>query len=204
MAYSDFNLSELEEQFQIQILEQKKAFSAINPANSSAFLKENLDRNLSLALAINTEKSRSEFIIAPILAEVKYLLQDQVSLFSGVEFEVDKTVGLNGFCDYIFSQDKEQLYLKTPVTVIVEAKKENLNSAIPQCIAAMLGAQQFNLQKNHPISQIFGVVTLGNLWKFLSLEDKIVTVDLQEFYVIPVEQILGVLVYMLTVNCHKG
>jgi hypothetical protein len=200
MAYSDFKLSELEEQFQIQIIEQKKAFSEVNPVESSNFLQENLDRHLSLALAINTEKARSEFIIAPILSEVKYLLKDQVSLFSGVEFDVDKSLGLNGFCDYIFSQDQEQLYIKAPVTVIVEAKKENLNSAIPQCIAAMLGAQHFNLQKNHPISPIFGAVTIGNLWKFLKLENRIVTVDLQEFYVIPVEQILGRLVYMLTVN----
>lgn len=200
MAYSDFSLSELEEKFQLKIIEQKKAFSEIKPIASSDFLKENLDRNLSLALAINTEKARSEFIIAPILAEVRYLLQDQVSLFSGVEFDVDKSLGLTGFCDYIISQDSEQLYLKAPVTIIIEAKKENLNSAIPQCIAAMLGAKQFNLQKNHPISPIFGVVTLGNLWKFLKLEDQTVIIDLQEFYVLPIEPILGILIEMLTVN----
>ncbi|HAC62275.1 MAG TPA: hypothetical protein DCF68_01750 [Cyanothece sp. UBA12306] len=200
MAYSDFNLSELEEVFPISIIEEQEAFRDIKSIDSSDFLKENLKRHLSLALAINTEKARSEFIIAPILSEIKYLLEDQVSLFSGVEFDVDKTQGLNGFCDYILCQDKEQLYIKAPVTVIIEAKKENLNAAIPQCIAAMLGAQQFNLHKNQQIRQIFGVVTLGNLWKFLRLENQTVIVDLQEYYVIPVEQILGILVYMLTAN----
>ncbi|MGK7932199.1 MAG: hypothetical protein AB4041_12305 [Microcystaceae cyanobacterium] len=63
MAYRDFSLSELEEQFQVQIIEEKKVFSAVHLVESSEFLQEHLDRNLALALAINTEKARSEFII---------------------------------------------------------------------------------------------------------------------------------------------
>ncbi len=197
MAYSDFTLSELEEKFQIQILETQSLFESITAVTPSDILEQTLKRNLNLALAINTEKSRSEFIIAPILAELRIILEKQISLFSGIDFDVDKSLGLNGFCDYIISRDREQLYLKAPVTIIVEAKKENLNAAIPQCIAAMIGAMYFNEQKDNPIKTIYGVVTIGNLWKFLKLEETQVTIDLTEYYVIPVEKILGILCYMM-------
>jgi hypothetical protein len=45
-----------------------------------------LQENVALALNINTEKARSEMIIAPMLIEVRKLLKKQVSIFSGIEF----------------------------------------------------------------------------------------------------------------------
>jgi len=42
-----------------------------------------------LALAIGTEKARSEMIIAPVLIEVRRQMQRKISLFSGVDFPVD-------------------------------------------------------------------------------------------------------------------
>lgn len=62
-----------------------------------------LNYSVPLALAINTEKARSEMIIAPMLVELKRLLNDQVSLFSGVEFNFDPEQDLTGFCDFIVS-----------------------------------------------------------------------------------------------------
>ncbi|MEL6383587.1 MAG: hypothetical protein AAFQ89_14265, partial [Cyanobacteria bacterium J06626_18] len=47
-----------------------------------------LEYSVPLALAINTEKARSEMIIAPMLVELKRLLQNQISLFSGIEFKL--------------------------------------------------------------------------------------------------------------------
>jgi hypothetical protein len=38
---------------------------------------------LPLALATGSEKARSELIIAPVLLEVRKILQRQISLFSG-------------------------------------------------------------------------------------------------------------------------
>ena len=45
---------------------------------------------------MNTEKARSELIIAPILMEAIRLARPPVSLFSGAAFDVDKEQGLNG------------------------------------------------------------------------------------------------------------
>jgi hypothetical protein len=45
-----------------------------------------------------------------VLLEVKRYLNDEVSLFSGINFDVDKDRDLNGFCDYILSRSPEQFY----------------------------------------------------------------------------------------------
>jgi hypothetical protein len=193
MAYSDFTLNSLEQKFGIEITEQTNLFSSIQPVAASNLLKEILQENLSLALAINTEKARSELIIAPILVELRRHFDKQISLFSGIEFNIDPAAGLNGFCDYVLSRNSEQLYLKAPVAVIVEAKKENLNAALPQCIAEMIAAQRFNQQQGNQINRVYGVVTIGNLWKFCQLEGNRATIDLDEYYVQPIDVLLGIL-----------
>ena len=81
-----------------------------------------------LALAINTEKARSEFIIAPLLMELRRSLGGTFGLFSGIEFDVDASRGLNGFCDFILTKWPRQLVLTAPLVMIVEAKNDNLRS----------------------------------------------------------------------------
>jgi hypothetical protein len=58
---------------------------------------------------VGSEKARSEFIIAPFLVELKDLVKDEISIFSGKEFNVDKELGLNGVCDFLISKSSDQL-----------------------------------------------------------------------------------------------
>ncbi len=81
--------------------------------------------------------------------------------------------------------------------VLIEAKKADLTLEIGQCIAEMLAAQRFNEQKNQPISTIYGVVSSGILWRFMKLEAQTVTIDLTDYPLQPVEQILAFLVWMV-------
>ena len=195
MAYSDFTLEDLKSQFSLKLVEVMGTFSA-EPIPVSDYLQETIQRNLLLATAINTEKARSEFLIAPVLAELKQI-NPNISLFSGTEFTVDKERGLNGTCDFLISRSSEQLTIEAPVAAIVEAKKENLNAAIPQCIAEMVAAQTFNLRKGKPIESIYGIVTSGSIWRFLRLIEHTVTIDLKEVYLSPLEVLLGILMSTL-------
>ena len=68
--------------------------------------------------AIDTEKARSEFVIAPVLGEVRRGLGTRFALFSGIEFDVDSARGLNGYCDFIFSRASIQIILTAPVVAI--------------------------------------------------------------------------------------
>lgn len=49
----------------------------------SPWLAETLHYNLPLALASNSEKARSEMIIAPILIDLRRQLQEQINLYFG-------------------------------------------------------------------------------------------------------------------------
>jgi hypothetical protein len=75
----------------------------------------------------------------------------------------------------------------------VEAKKENIMGGLGQCVAEMVAAQIFNQQADNEISIILGVVTSGNIWKFLQLQGKECRIDLNEYYLQDISKILGIL-----------
>lgn len=193
MSYSEFSLSKVQKEFDLIIKEKIDFFIETAIIDPSNFIKETLKDNLALALAINTEKSRSEMIIAPILIELRKKMNAQISLFSGTEFNVDIAKGLNGTCDFLISKSPEQLFIKSPVFTIIEAKKENLNGGLGQCIAEMIASQIFNQQEGNEIPIIYGAVTTGNIWKFLQLEKNEVCIDLTEYLINDLSKILGIL-----------
>lgn len=198
MAYSDFNLSEIKDRFQIVLEDATRLFPEVEPVPISHFLREVLEENVPLALAIHTEKARSEMIVTPILIEVRKLLDRRISLFSGVEFNVDKEQGLNGICDYLISLSKEQLYISAPVVALVEAKNDNLKSGLAQCAAEMIAARIFNEQKQNSIEIIYGVVTTGSNWRFLKLVENRLYIDIQEYYLDQLGVIAAILLKMLS------
>lgn len=173
--------------------ESADLFAKVEPVQPSETLKATLAETTELALAINTEKARSELIITPILLEVRRRENYQISLFSGVDFNVDFEQGLNGYCDFIISRSKEQLTINAPVVLIVEAKNEDIKGGLGQCAAAMLAAQLFNQQEGNDIKTVYGAVTTGDIWKFLKLSSSEIYIDLNNYYIREVDKILGIL-----------
>jgi hypothetical protein len=57
----------------------------------------------------------------------------------------------------------------------------------------MIAAQRFNQQEGNEITEIYGVVTSGTLWKFLKLSENRVFLDLTEYYLGDLPKILGIL-----------
>ena len=193
MAYSDFTLAKVKEDFGLTLDETHNLFAGVEEVGPTDLLKQTLNEYLPLATAINTEKARSELIIAPILTEVRRQLKYQISLFSGTEFNVDQTKGLTGFCDFILSGSREQFYISAPVIMIAEAKNENIKGGLGQCIAAMIATQLFNKNAQNEIKTIYGAVTSGTVGRFITLEESNVFIDSTEYYVDRVGKILGIL-----------
>ncbi len=193
MSYSQFDIQGVRVNFDITIIEKIGVFAETLEIAYSNFLTETLRFNSPIALAINSEKSRSEMIIAPILLELKRLYPEKVSLFSGKDFTVDIEKGLNGFCDFLISRSPEQLTIMSPVILIVEAKNENIEAGLGQCMAEMIAAQIFNQQKGNLLHPILGAVTTGSNWKFMRLEEQTIEVDLDEYYLNQIGKILGIL-----------
>lgn len=205
MAYRDFTLEKVRKQFGLTLESDPDLFSAhIAPVILADAFTAYLNYSVPLALAINTEKARSEMIIAPILVELKRLLNDQVSLFSGIEFNVDPAQELTGFCDFIISRSRQQLYLSAPAFIVVEAKNENIKGGLGQCLAAMLAARLFDEREGQAIEPIYGAVTTGNQWKFLSLKGAIADIDQKDYYIDRIDQIMGILAGMVQPTLAAG
>ncbi|MDJ0583213.1 hypothetical protein [Crocosphaera sp.] len=193
MSYSNFTLEEVKQKFALKTIEKIDTFTDINTLNSSEILQIILQDNLPIAIASNSEKARSEMIIAPILVELIRNFGDKINLFSGVNFTVDDTQELNGICDFLITHSPEKLTISAPIITLVEAKKENLNAGLGQCIAEMVAAQIFNKKEKNDISTILGVVTSGTNWRFLKLEKNNIYIDLSEYYLSDLDKILGIL-----------
>ena len=197
MPYSNYTLKLVKEEFGLEIVENRDLFSTIKDMEISDNLKDTLNYNVPLALAISTEKARSELIISNILIELKKILNDEISLFSGINFDVDKDRDLNGYCDYIISKSSVQLYLNSPIVAIVEAKNEQITSGLGQCIAEMIASKIFNGNEKNNVDIIYGAVTTGNTWKFLKYINNIAYIDKLEYHIAHVNKIIGILVRMV-------
>ena len=194
MPYTQFSVEQIKTNFGISFTRTVGLFSGISEIEPSNFLQETLRFNLPLALEINSEKARSELIVAPILVEIKKRLPERMSLFSGREFNVDPARGLSGYCDFLISRSPEQLVIESPVIALVEAKNDNILSGLGECMAETIAAQIFNHRQENDIQTIYGVVTTGSIWKFFKLEGIAIEIDTDEYFINNVAKILGILI----------
>ncbi|MDG4548847.1 MAG: hypothetical protein P9F19_05295 [Candidatus Contendobacter sp.] len=197
MPYSNFNLKKVKDELNISITETQGIFERIASAEISDILGILLEEHVPLAVSINTEKARSELIVSNILVEVRRRFNHRISIFSGIELNVDKERELNGFCDFIISRSSAQLTLNSPVVTIVEAKNENIVGGLGQCIAEMVAANIFNIQEKNPMEKIYGAVTSGTTWQFLRLKENDVEIDLKEYFIDNPGKIVGILSSMV-------
>jgi hypothetical protein len=194
MAYADFDLKKVVRTFGLTEDDKTSLFKEIEPIEPSDFLRPWLDDYATIAMGINTEKARSEFIIAPMLAEMMHRSGGMVNVLPGVTFGVDPERGLVGFCDYLIAQSRNVYYVQAPVLAVVEAKREDIVAGLGQCAAEMVAIQLFNEREGEPQAAVHGCVTSGTVWRFLRLQGQELMIDLPEYYFHEVAKILGILV----------
>jgi len=83
--------------------------------------------------------------------------------------------------------------IEAPVIAIVEAKNDNIQSGLGQCMAEMIAAQLFNDRQENQVKTIYGVITTGTNWKFMKLEGQVISIDLNEYFLNNVGKLLGIL-----------
>jgi hypothetical protein len=204
MSYSSFTLAQVQQQFDLNVA-KGIFFTDLPPLAARTSFKESLAISAPFAAAQGSEKVRSELIVAPLLFELRELLDRQIGLFSGVDFSIDNVSGLNGICDFLLTRSNNELIIEAPAIVLIEAKKGDLNIGWGQCAAEMIAAQKFNLAKGQEIPTIYGSVTTGTQWQFLKLMGKDLTIlhrrgfanDTTEYSLDPVDRILGILKWMI-------
>ena len=198
MPYSNFTLEAVQKAFQLEIVQSVGIFSETERVEPSVALTEALAKKVPLALAIGTEKAKSEMIVADVLIELREHFEHRISLFSGIDFNVDSENDLTGVCDFLVSLSPNQYYLEAPVIILVEAKKDDLITGLGQCVAEMIAAQRFNAEKGNDIPCIYGAITTGINWLFLKLAGKRLHIDMSAYMLERCDKILGILASMVS------
>ncbi len=198
MAYSNFTLGTVRKAFQLVTIEERGIFAGIEPVAPSEHLTAVLERNLPFAIAIGTEKAKSELIIADVLVELCVHFDNRVSLFSGIDFNVDADAKLVDVCDFLVSLSPERLDVEAPVVVLVGAKRDSLTDGLGQCVAEMVAAQRFNAEAGNDIRCVYGATTSGTEWLFLKLAGKTLSIDLTAYPIDSCDKILGILASMVS------
>ena len=198
MAYSNFTLETVRETFQLEMVQSAGIFSETEQIEPSSELIKALAKKVPLAVAIGTEKAKSEMIVVDVLVELREHFGHRISLFSGIDFNVDTENDLTGVCDFLVSLSPNQYYLESPVIILVEAKKDDLITGLGQCAAEMIAAQRFNTEKENDIPRVYGATTTGTNWLFLKLEGKRLHIDMETYMLERCDKILGILASMVS------
>ncbi len=195
LSYRSFTLEMIRKRYNIH-LHLQNLFKDISPSAPSNHLLTWLKRASDLSLS--SEKSRSEFIVAPILLEVRELLNNSVSIYSGIRLDVAQEEGLQGICDFIISKSEPLPTIQCPILMLVEAKKNDIEEGLGQCAAEMIAAQRLNQEENSNDATVYGCVTTGELWQFLKLTEQSLFIDQSKIYFEHIDRILGVFINILS------
>ncbi|NEP60183.1 MAG: hypothetical protein F6K31_24805 [Symploca sp. SIO2G7] len=131
---------------------------SVPPSN---FFKERLERLQRLFDLRNYEESKKLLIDA--FCEEALMNTQHLKVWKGAAL---KATGLNGNVDYLIAENKD--YLEAPLLCIVEAKKDDFEQGLAQCLVEMQACQESNINIDSPMD-VFGIVTNGETWRFYKL-----------------------------------
>ena len=200
MAFSNFTLQSAQEQFGLNLKSNEALFPGVRPIDAGASVHATLETLGQLALSVNTEKARSEWLIAPVLGELWVRARSTICLLSGVDFTFDKEAGLTGVVDFLIGMGPQVSFITAPVLAVVEGKNESIPGGQGQCAAAMVASLRFNQKAGTAIHTVYGVVTTGDNWRFHRLHGCEFAIDPREYLTSEVDQILGILLHIVGMN----
>ena len=190
MAYTDFTVFDLRQQFGVHF-RADHLFPDATPVAPSDWLRQSI--RIGQEVGFNSEKSRSERLVTPVLLELCELNNRSFSIYSGMNLDIDPAQGLRGECDFICSFSRIQDFITAPVFCIAEAKKQDLEQGVIQCAAQLIAARKLNELEGHSPRALFGCSTTGIEWRFLKYEGNEFILDEGRYLVSDLPSLLGVL-----------
>jgi len=168
---------------------------AVEQIAPSEFFQENL-RQISEVFDLQTGEESKKLLIDAICQEslqhFKHLkLWKAAPLFD--EYA-------SGYVDYLLA--KRRAYLEAPFLCIIEAKKDDFEQGLAQCLPEMKACQYNNQQLGQNLD-IYGIVTNGEGWQFykLTLDGLVYGSELYAIGNLP--QVLGILNFVFE-QCEQN
>jgi hypothetical protein len=106
---------------------------------------------------------------------------------------------LTGIADYLLTERRD--YLDLPFLCAVEAKKDDFEQGLAQCLVEMKACKEANLKEGKDID-IYGIVTNGELWHFYKFANNQVYSS-QPFINAEANKLIGMLDYVFA-ECEKN
>ena len=194
MGYSNFKkLRQVTQRFGLSA-QIGELFPPVEGISPSDWLQKSLE--IAYKAPVTTEKAKSERLVSPILMEIVQMFENDVTLFSGEEVNVNPSEDLAGPCDFFFGLYPLSPYLDYPIIAITEAKDEDIEWEIAQCAAQLYAAKLLNAQEKKDTPILYGCATDGVEWQFLKLENDTFWIDRKPMT--ELTKILGVWFWIVT------
>ena len=193
MAFADFSLESAVERFELTLPPRADLFAGVEAMEIPPVLQAVLERWAPQALEVNTEKARSELIIAPILMEAMHLAGMAWGSTRGSRWTWTASAACSADAtscsavDPVPSSSARRCWRSSrPRTKTSRGTWANASPRWWPCAS-------LNERKGHPIPVVHGAVTTGAEWLFLQLEGNAVIFDLRERFLDDAGRILGYL-----------
>lgn len=186
LTFSSMTWDILEERYGLRELPSQSLLSGAPPVPPSDVLQKNLRRARRSRL-IN-ERARAYRLIDPVISELEDLRAGKISSLPEMPMAAPGVEGLCGTPDFIISGSTTHKFI--PIISIVEAKREDIDAGIPQCVAELYASYLLNGRRP---ARLYGCVTTGDLWKFLCLtgETRGACQDTELYFVNEIDKLLG-------------
>lgn len=158
---------------------------SVEPIAPSEFFQENL-RQISEVFDLQSGEESKKLLIDAICQESLQQFK-HLKIWKAAPLSDEQ---MTGYVDYLMAERKA--YLEDPFLCIVEAKKDDFEQGLAQCLPAMK-ACQYNNQLLCQKLDIYGIVTNGEGWQFykLTLDGLVYGSELYAIGNLP--QVLGIL-----------
>ncbi len=182
--YRKYSSTELETIFKVSIFADGDLFGDFTSGgNDYPDLQARVDMmasRISISTDASNEATRSSLLVSHTLWEAVAAYDLGIFFEPSVEISQEETPDLphplNGKYDCCVNLSK--IDFVSPIIAVVEVKPTQIASGLGQCLAEMYATlRKFDQNSVH------GVITDGEVWKFLLLEDAVLTIDKKGYHI---------------------
>ncbi len=181
--FSSFDLAEaFKELGLVKLIEWNLDIEPIAPGD---FYHERI-RRLKDHFDVATSERAKELLIDAICDEA-LLNHSQLKMWKAAPIQ---SKDLTGIADYVAAPKRR--YLDNPLLCVVEAKKDDFEQGLAQCLVEMKACQEGNETVGNKI-EIYGIVTNGDGWRFYKLSTEGQVYETGLYSILEIEKLLGAL-----------
>jgi hypothetical protein len=173
----------------------------LHPQHPSDFFNQRLAKLSKLFDLSNYEESKKLLIDAICEEAIDDL--DYLKIWKGAKIESDC---LTGHADYVIAERKD--YFDRPLLCVIEAKKDDFEKGLAQCLVEMQACQWQNrrpdgyTQPISPNTDTFGIISNGSSWRFCKLLATGEVFQTEDYSTTMMDVLLGKLRYVFTL-CNQ-